>query len=161
MYGRPFKVGPHFGKPRTLCAIMNQSLLKICFFLSLFACQGKGGGQWNVNKTIGWESLSPADYTILFLKLNNAQADSLLELNKKELDTAIIKTLRQQKLGDQAENDEPTEMDLHFIVLKNNEKALYAILSVVKEFNLQQQITVYRRDYNSLGEWTDKVVFPK
>ncbi len=127
----------------------------------LFACQGKQSGQWNLNKAIGWEPGSPSNYAILFLTLDSTLADSMVISRKKELDKAIIETLRQQNLGDQAENDEPTEADLHFLVPKNYERALNVILSVVKDYNLQQHIKVYRRDYDDSGKWTDKVVNPR
>jgi hypothetical protein len=109
---------------------------------------------------MGWKPLTPDDYSILFVKLKQVNGDTSLQF-KSILDAAILKSLREKHLGDQAENDEETETDLHFVVSKNDEKALTAIYLAGRQLRLEQHITIYRREYVSPEKWTDKLVSAK
>jgi len=116
--------------------------------------------QWNLNQTVGWKSHNPRDFAVLFIKVNQLATDSSHITEKRKLDEAVLKELKANRIGDQAENDEQSEMDLHFIVSKDYQKAIAAILSVAKSYSIEQQITVYKRAYQSLNKWTDKVIYP-
>ena len=100
------------------------------------------------------------DFAVLFIKVNQLATDSSHITEKRKLDEAVLKELKANRIGDQAENDEQSEMDLHFIVSKDYQKAIAAILSVAKSYRIEQQITVYKRAYQSLNKWTDKVIYP-
>jgi hypothetical protein len=63
-------------------------------------------------------------------------------------------------LGTKAENDLPSENEYHFVVGKNYQKAILKILEVAKYQGLQDQITVYKRNYQSEINWTNIVVYP-
>jgi len=118
-------------------------------------------GQWNLNETIGWESIMPDDYTVLLIRWNQTTGDSTQIIQKTKLDEAVLKELRTNRLGDQAENDKLTETDLHFIVSKDYKNALAVILAVAESFDLEQKVAVYERDYDSFDKWADKIVYPK
>lgn len=79
---------------------------------------------------------------------------------KRRFDAAVLKALRANRIGEQAENDEERETDLHFVVSKDYRKAMATILNVAKTYKREHQITVYQRDYQSFDKWTDKVVYP-
>ena len=117
--------------------------------------------QWNLNQTVGWKSLNPNDYTVLFIRWNQTAADSTQKSQKKELDTAVLKELKSKRLGVEAENDEQTETDLHFLVSKDYKKAMTVILSVLKNLNIEEKVAVYKRDYVSFDKWEDKIVYHK
>jgi hypothetical protein len=80
---------------------------------------------------------------------------------KRKFDEEVIRELKTNKLGDQVENDEDRETDVHFIVVKEYQEAISAILSAAKAFHIEQQITVYKRKYQSFDKWTDKIVYPE
>jgi len=124
------------------------------------ACEIKHGtGQWNLNETVVWESENPDDYSVLFIKLSNENADSSELSNKNKLDEGVLRALKKNGLGDQAENDTSTETDMHFVVAKDYKNALSVILSVVDTFNIPKKVIVYRRDYTSLERWVDTVIY--
>lgn len=116
--------------------------------------------QWNLNQTVRWKSANPDDFTVLFIKSNKLAATSTDIAAKRKFDEAVLQELKTKRIGNQAENDEQSETDFHFIVSKDYQKAIAAILSVSKTYNMEQQITVYKRDYQSYDKWTDEVVYP-
>lgn len=130
----------------------------ICLLVFLItACGSKQG---NLNNTIGWKSIDTDDYTILFLKRNGlSSTDSSLLNAKRKLDNLILEKLRTNKLGDQAENDDQTETDLHFLVGKNYEKALTAIIFITRHYKIEQDLIIYQREYTSFDKWSDKVIY--
>lgn len=139
-----------------------QRLFIILIIFLLTGCKTKQKtGQWNLNQTVGWKSVNPNDYTVLFIRWSQRTADSTQISQKKKLDEAVLTELKSNRLGDQAENDEPTETDLHFVVSKDYKKAVAVILSVAKSFNVEQKVAVYKRDYDSFDKWADKIVYPK
>jgi hypothetical protein len=60
-----------------------------------------------------------------------------------------LQELRSNRIGDQADKDEQGEADFHFIVSKDYQKAVAAILLVAKRYKMEQQVTVYKREYRS------------
>lgn len=138
---------------------MTQSLMIFLIVFLLFACTNKQETkQWNLNQSIGWEGENPDDYTVLLIKWTQAVDSSGQISEKKAFDEAVLKELRSSQLGDQAENDDQSETDLYFVVPKDYKKALTAILSVAKSCNVEKNVTIYRREYESFDQWTDKVV---
>ena len=119
-----------------------------------------GTKEYNLNQTIGWKSDEPQEYEVLIIKSSQLSGKSDRIVDKKKFDEAVLHELQTNKIGDQAENDEQNETDIHFIVSKDYQKALAAILSVAKTYKIEQQITVYKRDYQSFDKWTDKVIYP-
>ena len=117
--------------------------------------------QWNLNQTVGWNSPNPDDFAVLFIKTDQLAATSDGIIVKRKLDEAVLQELKINRLGDQAENDEQSETDFHFIVSKDYQKAIATILAVAKTYKIEQQITVYKRDYQSYDKWIDKVVYPE
>lgn len=97
----------------------------------------------------------------MFLKLNANTADSTKLSQKEELDEKIATTLRKKGVGDQAADDEQSETDLHFVLPKNYDKALQVMLSVIKDYGYQDRVTFWRRDYDSLGRWSDQMIMRK
>jgi predicted GTPase len=97
----------------------------------------------------------------LILKLNDTAADSIELSHKAALDETILKMLHQKGVGGQAENDEAIETDLHFVLRKNDDEGLKLVLSVVEDRGYQNRVTVWRRDYDSLGRWTDQMIMRK
>ena len=141
---------------------MTRPLLIFLSILLLTSCLIKQRTkQWNLNDTLGWESLNPEDITILFIKLSQSPANSDHIANKRKLDEAILRELKTNRIGDQAENDEQSETDLHFIILKDYQKAVSIILSVAMTYNMDGQIKVYKREYQPNDKWADKVVYPE
>ena len=136
---------------------MTRPPILFLIVLLLIACETK---QWNLNQTIGWKSENPNDFSVLYVKWNRTTSDSSHLINKKKFDEAILKELKAKRLGNQAENDEKTETDIHFVVPKEYQNVIAIILSVAKTNDIEQNITVYRRDYKSYDKWTDVVVFP-
>jgi uncharacterized protein YpbB len=116
--------------------------------------------QWNLNQTVGWKSANPDDFAVLFIKTNEFPATSNQIADKRKFDEAVLQELKTNRIGDQAENDEQSETNFLFIVSKDYQKAIAAILSVAKTYNMEQEITVYKRDYQSYDKWTDKIVYP-
>ena len=116
--------------------------------------------QWNLNQTVGWNGANPDDFTVLFIKSNQMSATSNHIAGKRKFDEAVLQELKTNRIGDQAEKDEQGETDFHFIVSKDYQKAIAVILSVAKNYNIEQHITVYKRDYQSYDKWADKVVYP-
>jgi hypothetical protein len=140
---------------------MTQRLLIFLTVLLLIACETKQKrGQWNLNETLGWEPGNPDDFTVLFVKWNRIDGSSDHISDKKKFDEAVLKELQAKGIGNRAENDEKTETDLHFVVSKDYQKAIVIILSLAKTYSVEQQITVYQRDYQDLDKWTDKKVYP-
>jgi hypothetical protein len=137
---------------------MTRLFLIFSIVMFLAACETK---HWNLNQTVGWKSVNPKDVIVLFIKWNDIATNANGINDKRKFDEAVIKELKIKKLGDRAENDEETETDLHFIVRKNYQKALTAILSVAKNYQIEQQIKVYQREYRSFDKWTDKIVYPQ
>jgi len=118
-------------------------------------------GQWNLNQTVGWKSVNPDDYAVIFIIWKQTTDDTSQISQKKRLDEVVLKELKTNRLGDQAENDEPRETDLHFVVSKDYKKAIAIIISVAKDFDVEQKVVVYKRDYASFDKWTDKIIYPK
>ena len=141
---------------------MAQRLFIVLIIFLMAACNtDKSPGQWNLNKTVGWESVNPDDYSILIIKWNHPSADSSQISQKKKLDQEVLKELTSKHLGKQTEIDEPIETDLHFAVSKDFKEALVVILSIAKNLNVEQKIIVYERDYDSFEKWVDRIVYPK
>ena len=137
--------------------IMNKSLSIILITFLFTACKTK---KRNLNHSIGWESANPDDYTILIVKWNQISSDSSLLAYKSKFEEAVLKELKSNQLGEQAENDDQKTSDLILVVQKNYKKALETIITVSKSYNVEQKITVYQRDYNSYDKWEDRVVYP-
>ena len=141
---------------------MTQRIFIIVIVFLMIGCKAKdNSGQWNLNQTVGWQNVNPNDYTVLFIRWNQTTDDSTQISQKKKFDEAVLKELITNRLGDRAENDEPTETDSHFVVSKDYKKAIAVILSVAKSFDVEQKVTLYKRDYDSYDKWADKIVYPK
>ena len=138
---------------------MKELIFILLTILLLTACITKKTKQWSLNQMVGWKSANPNDLTVLFIKSNRKPVNSDEIRDKRKLDEAVLKELKANRIGDQAENDEPSETDFHYVVSKNYQKAIAAILSVAKAYKMGQQITIYKRDYQSFDKWTDKVVY--
>lgn len=136
--------------------IKSLTIFLITFLLT--ACKIK---QWNLNQSVGWKSETPNDYTVLFIKWNQTVFDSTQISLKKKLDEAVLKELKSKLLGEQAENDDPAERDLLFVVSRDYKKALAVILSVTETFDLKQKVTAYQRDYKSFDKWVDRILYPE
>jgi|GEM_PF-5871781 len=121
----------------------------------------KESKQWKLNQTIGWKSPNPDDFAVLFIKTDQWHATSDGIIEKRKFDEAVLQELKTNRLGDQAENDEQSKTDFCFIVSKDYHKVIDAIHSVAKTYKIEQQITVYKRDYQSYDKWIDKVVYPE
>jgi hypothetical protein len=91
----------------------------------------------------------------LFLKLATPSPDAATVSRKRRLDEAIIKKLLTANLGDQVENDEKNEPDLHFIVPKDYRDASQVISATVKEFGFQDEVILFQREYGRDGKWID------
>ena len=63
--------------------------------------------------------------------------------NKRKLDEAVLKELKTNRIGDQAENGDQSQTDFHFIVSKDYDEGIHVILSVVKTYNMEQQVLSY------------------
>ena len=147
---------------RIYAQLLTQRISIILIIFLMTGCKtNQKTRQWNLNQTVGWKSLNPNDYTVLFIRWNQTTADSTQKSQKKELDTAVLKELKSKHLGDEVENDEPTETDLHFLVSKDYKNAMAIILSVLKSLNIEEKVTVYKRDYVSFDKWEDKIVYHK
>jgi hypothetical protein len=138
--------------------VMTRLFLIFSIVMFLTSCKNK---QWNLNQTIDWKSVNPKNFTVLFVKWNEIATNAKGIKDKKNFDEAAIKELKIKKLDDQAENDDESETDLHFIVKKDYQKALAVILSVAKKYQIEQPIKVYQREYRSFDKWTDKIVYPE
>ena len=148
--------------PGRYAPLMTQRLFIILIIFLLTSCNNKQrSGEWNLNQTVGWKSINPNDYTVLLIRWSQTIADSTQISNKKKWDEAVLKELKSNHLGDEVENDQPTETDLHFMVSKDYKNALEIILSVAKDFGVEQKVTVYKRDYDSFSNWADTIVYPE
>jgi hypothetical protein len=90
--------------PGRYAPLMKRAIILFATTLSMAAC---GTRQSNLNRTIGWKAPDPNNYTVLYLKLNLAVADPNLISLKHKLDSAVVKRLLADNLGDQAANDDP------------------------------------------------------
>jgi uncharacterized lipoprotein YajG len=141
---------------------MTQRIFIIVIIFLMIGCKTKQQtGQWNLNQTVGWKSVNPDDYAVIFIIWKQTTDDTSQISQKKRLDEVVLKELKTNRLGDQAENDEPRETDLHFVVSKDYKKAIAIIISVAKDFDVEQKVVVYKRDYASFDKWTDKIIYPK
>lgn len=148
--------------PERYAPLMTRPPILFLVVLLLIACETKQKTkQWNLNQTIGWKSENPNDFTVLYVKWNRMASDSSHLINKKKFDEAILKELKAKRLGNQAENDEKTETDIHFVVPNEYQNVIAIIRSVAKTNDIEQNITVYLRDYKSYDKWTDVVVYPE
>ena len=120
-----------------------------------------GTGQWNLNKSLGWKSKNLLDYTTLFIKFSEENADSSVLVNKKKLNAAIAEELLKNGLGDPVEYDISKETEMHFVVSKDYERALKVILSIVDTIDLKQKVIIYQRDCKTYRNWVDIVIYPK
>ena len=120
-----------------------------------------GTGQWNLNKSLAWKNKNLLDYTTLFIKFSEENADSSVLVNKKKLNAAIAEELLKNGLGDPVEYDISKETEMHFVVSKDYERALKVILSIVDTIDLKQKVIIYQRDYKTYRNWVDIVIYPK
>jgi hypothetical protein len=147
-------------KIKYICYCVKLELLLFLIILFISACtERESRTPRNLNQAIGWEKNNPEKYSIIYIKLNSIDSISNQTIRKKQLDEAILSSLEKSKLGTEAENDLPSENDYHFVVGKDHHKAILKILEVAKYQGLQDHITVYRRDYQSETNWTDKIIY--
>jgi hypothetical protein len=128
-------------------------LLFTMSIIGIFSCHT---GQWNLNKTIGFRSNQ--DFTIVFARLNEKNAYDSIQ--KRWLDTALLNTLREKKLGELAENDGEQERDMHFVVKKDYKNALRNITAVIQQRGWERKVQVIERIYRSDTLWSDKIIYP-
>jgi hypothetical protein len=114
----------------------------------------------NLNQAIGWDKSIPEEYSVIYIKLDLIDSIQDKTIHKQQLDEAILRSLEINKLGTIAENDLPSENDFHFIVGKDYQKAILKIMEVAKYKGLKDHITIYKRDYKSEKNWTDKIIYP-
>lgn len=140
--------------------VINFKIIKIFFIAFLLsACNTRQQSkQWNLNQSIGWKGKDSDDYTVLFIRFNQKVTDSNQIKKKKKMDETILNELKLKQLGNQVENDDQTDTDLHFIVSKDYNKALKVINAIVKSYNLEKDVTVYQRKYLSAEKWTDIIL---
>jgi len=138
---------------------MKHPALILLLFISLASCETKTEThQWNLNETIGWKP--DVVLTVLYVKWNGLQEDTILLQDKRALDSSILEALQNDRLGELAGNDSAAETDLHFVVAKDYKKALNAIVEVMKAHNVEQNVKVIRREYEADDTWKDKIVYP-
>ena len=118
-------------------------------------CQTK---QWNLNKSIGWDS-DDAQYNIVYTKLATNPRDSSLQLKKARLDSAILRFLEIKRLGDQAENEDSTDTNMHFVIVKDYNKTIDSIVTIARLQNMAGEINIVERLYKSSNSWADKTVY--
>ena len=117
--------------------------------------------QWNLNKSIGWESPNPDNDAVLYVKNKIGVLDSN-DINKKaEFDSAALSELTSLGLGIQAEKDTPEESDYHLVVSKKYQRALDMLVSLGRFHKMQQQIIVYERRYLDWDRWEDHIIYPE
>lgn len=147
-------------KIKYICYWIKVELLLLFLILFISACRERESRTpRNLNQAIGWEETNPQEYSIIYIKLNTIDSISDQTIRKKQLDEAILKSLETNKLGTKAENDLPSENDYHFVVGKNHQKVILKIKEMAKYQGLQDHITVYKRDYQSEKNWTDKIIY--
>lgn len=148
-------------KIKYICYCVKVELLLFLLILFISACtERKSRTPRNLNQAIGWEETIQKEYSIIYIKLNHIDSIQDKTILKNQLDEEILSILEKSKLGTKAENDLPSENDYHFVVGKNYQKAILKILEVAKYQGLQDQITVYKRNYQSEINWTNIVVYP-
>jgi len=116
--------------------------------------------QWNLNQTIGWKSIDPHELSEIYTRLNQLDSSSGKKDDKRKFDEAVLKELKSKRCGDLAEGDSPNESDYHFLVSSDFQNALTIIISVARSLGIDQQITIYKRDYKSYDTWKDHVIYP-
>lgn len=132
---------------------MKQLLLLFQFSIYLFSC---GTKQWNLNKSIGWDSDN--NFSCLLVTF-----DSSVSLNKAEIedvDKKVLAALEQKGQGEITEQDSVSGIRPVYVVSKNYKSALKTISEVLKNEGMQDKCKVAKRTYTSFDKWTDKVVFP-
>ena len=139
---------------------MKHPVLILLLFISVASCETKTEThQWNLNETIGWKP--DVDLTVLYVKWNGLQQDTILLQDKRALDSSILEALQTDRLGELTGNDSAAETNLHFVVAKDYKKALKAIIEVAKAHNAEEKVEVIKRDYEADDKWKDKIVFPQ
>ncbi len=147
-------------KIKNLCSLSKIEMLLFFTFLFITACtESERRIPKNLNQAIGWDKPTLEEYSIIYLKLNHIDSIKDKTILKKQLDEDILRSLEKSKLGTKAENDLQSEIDFHFVVDKDYKKAILKIQEVAKNQGLQAHITVYKRDYQSENNWTDKIIY--
>ena len=149
------------GKFNKSCSFGKIKLLLLFTVLFISSCtESESRYPKNLNQAIGWDKPILEEYSIIYIKLELTDSIQDKTIHKKQLDEAILRSLETNKLGTLAENDFPVENDLHFIVGKDYQKAILKIREVAKYQGLIDHITIYKRNYKSEKNWTDKIIYP-
>lgn len=111
-----------------------------------------------MNKSIGWDS-GDTQFNILYTKLATNPKDSSLQTRKAQLDSAILKYLEINQLGEQVENEDSTETNMHFVIVKNYDKTIDSIVTIAEMKNMARDIDLVERVYKSFNSWADKTVY--
>jgi hypothetical protein len=127
-------------------------------FLTLMCLTGCRTKQWNLNKSIGWDS-DDTQYKIIYTKLATNPKDSSLQIAKTRLDSAILNYLEVNRKGEQAENEDSTDASMHFVIVTDYDKTIDSIVTIAKTRNMARDINVVERVYKSFNSWTDKTVY--
>jgi hypothetical protein len=143
------------------CSLIKIKLLLLFTVLFISSCtESESRYPKNLNQAIGWDKSIPEEYSIIYIKLDLIDSIQDKTILKKQLDEAILSSLHTYKLGTKAENDLPSENEYHFVVGKNYQKAILKIQEVANNQGLKDHITVYKRDYQSEKNWSDKIIYP-
>ena len=135
-------------------------LLLFLLILFISACsENESRTPKNLNQAIGWDTPILDEYSIIYIKLNHIDSIKDRTILKKQLDEDILRSLEKSKLGTKAENDLQSEIDFHFVVDKDYKKAILKIQEVAENQGLTDHITVFKRDYQSENNWTDKIIY--
>ena len=108
-----------------------------------------------------WEKIDPNDFIVINIHWTKNKKDSSDLQFKREFDEAVLVEFQSEKLGDQAGNDVETETDYNFIVQRNYQPALNAIVKIAGEYKIEKDIIVHQREYTDGTSWVDKTLYPK
>ena len=112
--------------------------------------------QWNINSTVGWNSVNPEDFVVLILKQRGAQTNDHLGNEVKQLDSILSSELAHRKLGESVEVEDGQNTELQYVVSNDFKPALEVIMETVKNFGIQ--VVIVKRKYRRDGSWNDKIL---
>ena len=115
-----------------------------------------GTKQWNLNKTIGWDSNN--DFFYLLLTYDSSVLLNQVKIN--DIDKKVLYALEQRGQGEITEQDSISGIRPVYVVSKDYKGAVKTISEVLKSEEMQDKFKVARRTYKSATSWNDKVVFP-
>ena len=112
--------------------------------------------QWNINSTVGWNSVNPEDFVVLILKQRGAQTNDHLGNEVKQLDSILSSELAHRKLGESVEVEDGQNTELQYVVSNDFKPALEVIMETVKNFGIQ--VVIVKRKYRRDGSWNDEIL---